>query len=252
MNIGRRCILRDLQFAARAGEISIIAGPNGSGKTTLMRVLTGELVYSGSIRLAGEEVSTITPARLARIRAVLTQDTSIAFPFTVGEIVRLGVNDVPGHAGCVARRVSDALALVDLGGFAGRFYHELSGGERQRVQLARVVCQIWEPVVDGRPRWLFLDEPVSSLDIRHQISVMDLARSYAKRGGGVIAVMHDLNLTAMYGDSIHFLREGRVVAHGSPAEVMRDSTLEDVFGAALSVGEVPANGIFVLPQSLND
>src|SRR5690606_13558040 len=171
---------------------------------------------------------------------VLAQETTISFPFTVGEIVRLGIHGTRGDPAWVSKRITDALALVDLGGFAGRLYHELSGGERQRVQFARVLCQIWEPVADGQPRWLFLDEPVSSLDIRHQLSTMDLARSYARLGGGVIAVMHDLNLSAMYGDRIYLLREGQVRACGEPAGIMKDEILAEVFGCRLAVGQAPA------------
>ena len=102
----------------------------------------------------------------------------------------------------VAAQELTALARVDLAGFEGRMYQELSGGEQQRVQLARVLCQVWTPVAEGRARYLFLDEPVSSLDIGHQLSVMRLARDFAARGGGVVAVMHDLNLTSMFADQV--------------------------------------------------
>ena len=145
-----------------------------------------------------------------------------------------------------------ALDAVDLPGFAGRYYQELSGGERQRVQLARVLCQIWNPVSPHHgPRWLFLDEPVSSLDIRHQLMIMELAGNYARRGGGVIAVMHDLNLTAMFGDRITLISSGEVAATGTPEEVLQDETLADVFGCALKVGEVPRDHLFVLPQAIS-
>ena len=107
--------------------------------------------------------------------------------FTVREIVRMGLstglNNDAAHAQAIA---AAALAAVDLEGFEGRFYQELSGGEQQRVQLARVLTQIWDPVLDGRPCFLMLDEPVSSLDIRHQLTIMQLARDYCLRGGGVI------------------------------------------------------------------
>ena len=140
------------------------------------------------------------PWESAALRAVLPQQTALSFPFTVREIVRLGMLD--GRSGVLAgeaERLPDrALARVDLDGFAGRFYQELSGGEQQRVQLARVLCQVWAPVLEGAPRYLFLDEPVSSLDIKHQLIIMDIARDFARRGGGVVAILHDLNLTAMY------------------------------------------------------
>ena len=113
------------------------------------------------------------------------------------------------------------MARVDLAGFGARFYQELSGGEQQRVQLARVLCQVWTPVLEGRPRYLFLDEPVSSLDIKHQLVIMDIARDFARRGGGVVAILHDLNLTAMYADRVLVMKRGRVAASGSPRKCSR-------------------------------
>lgn len=245
LRLGRRVILDGVDFAACPGELTAIVGPNGSGKTTLLRALTGEIApEAGRITLAGQDIASLTPVQLAGQRAVLAQASALAFPFTVHEVVRLGL--LSGLA--TAPSVEAALAAVDLPGFGGRFYQELSGGEQQRVQLARVLAQLWDPVVDGRARWLFLDEPVASLDIGHQIGVMRLARTYAERGGGVIAVMHDLNLTAMFADRVALLHGGRVLGAGAPGEVIRDDLLSPAYGCPLRVGQVPP-GPFVLPQS---
>ncbi|RUW45308.1 ATP-binding cassette domain-containing protein, partial [Mesorhizobium sp. M1A.F.Ca.ET.072.01.1.1] len=174
------------------------------------------------------------------------------FPFTVLEVVRLGL--IGGRSGVLpgedARLPERALARVDLDGFAGRFYQELSGGEQQRVQLARVLCQVWAPVLEGRPRYLFLDEPVSSLDVKHQLIIMNIARDFARRGGGVVAILHDLNLTAMYADRIFVLSRGQLAAVGSPQDVLNDELIEKVFDCRLKVGALPAGSVpFVLPQS---
>jgi len=252
---GQHTILHDIAFEARAGCISVIAGPNGSGKTTLLKALCGDLPHSGTIRLNGHDIAKLKPHQMAARRGVLAQETTLSFPFTVAEVVRIGVSaksDPPVSRTWSDRLVTQALAAVDLAGFAGRFYQELSGGERQRVQLARVLCQIWEPVDDGGPCWLFLDEPVSSLDIRHQIGVMELAADYARRGGGVIAVMHDLNLTAMFADQVTLLSSGKVVTSGAPETVMSDAALSETFGCRLRVGVQPSNGLFVLPHSIMD
>lgn len=249
VRLGGRQILHGIDFTARPGELTIIAGPNGSGKTTLMRALTGDLPYGGTIRFGGREISATTPAQLARGRAVLTQEVSIAFPFTVGEIIRLGIHAATILPSDPAQRIEEALARVGLSGYAARFYHELSGGERQRVQLARVFCQIWEPTHEGEPRWLFLDEPISSLDIRHQIAMMELVRDHGRNGGGAVAVMHDLNLSAMYGDRIMLLRKGEVIADGTACEVFTDDTFARTFDCGLRVGTAPENRLFVLPQS---
>lgn len=248
--IGGNTIVSDVEFSARAGSVTVIIGPNGSGKTTLLKALSGDLRYSGSILLNGREISAMRPAEQAARRAVLPQATMLSFPFTVHEIVVLGISG--GIAGRPdASLVDQALARVDLAGFAGRYYQELSGGEQQRVQFARVLCQVWLPVLEGRPRWLLLDEPVSSLDIRHQLALLDIARHYAASGGGVIAILHDLNLAAIYGDVVIAMRDGRIQANGTPSQVISSSLLEQVFDCRLAVGEAPPSGIpFVLPQSM--
>ncbi|RVD19989.1 heme ABC transporter ATP-binding protein [Mesorhizobium sp. M4B.F.Ca.ET.017.02.2.1] len=248
---GKR-IVTHVDFAARPGEIAAIVGPNGSGKTTFLKALSGELAYTGGIALNGCDLKAMKPVEAATYRAVLPQATTLSFPFTVREIVRLGL--VGGRSGVLpgenARLPERALARVDLDGFTGRFYQELSGGEQQRVQLARVLCQVWAPVLDGKPRYLFLDEPVSSLDVKHQLIIMDIARDFARRGGGVVAILHDLNLTAMYADRIHVMHRGRLAAAGAPQHVLTDELIEKVFDCRLKVGVLPAaNMPFVLPQS---
>ncbi|MES0028065.1 MULTISPECIES: heme ABC transporter ATP-binding protein [unclassified Mesorhizobium] len=251
--IGGKRIVANVDFEARPGEIAAIVGPNGSGKTTFLRALSGDLGYSGEVTVNGRNLSAMKPVEAATVRAVLPQATTLSFPFTVREIVRLGL--VGGRSGALSgedqRLPERALARVDLEGFAGRFYQELSGGEQQRVQLARVLCQVWAPVLDGKPRYLFLDEPVSSLDIKHQLIIMDIARDFARRGGGVVAILHDLNLTAMYADRIFVMHRGRLAATGSPQQVLSDELIEKVFDCRLKVGVLPAaNMPFVLPQSV--
>lgn len=248
---GKR-IVSGVDFEARPGEIAAIVGPNGSGKTTFLKALSGELAHTGLVTLNGRNLSSMKPAEIAVHRAVLPQATTLSFPFTVREVVKLGL--VGGRPGALpgedARLPERALARVDLNGFAGRFYQELSGGEQQRVQLARVLCQVWAPVLDGKPRYLFLDEPVSSLDIKHQLIIMNIARDFAGRGGGVVAILHDLNLTSMYADRIFVMHRGRMAAAGSPLDVLSDELIEKVFDCRLRVGALPPGNVpFVLPQS---
>jgi len=253
VSIGSKRIVSDVDFEMRPGEIAAIVGPNGSGKTTFLKALSGDLPYTGRVAINNRDIAGLKPWETASMRAVLPQATALSFPFTVHEVVKLGL--MSGRSGALAgeeRNLPErALARVDLDGFAGRFYQELSGGEQQRVQLARVLCQVWAPVLEGKPRYLFLDEPISSLDIKHQLTIMDIARDFARRGGGVVAILHDLNLTAMYADRIYVMHRGRLAAAGSPRDVLKDDLISKVFECDLKVGALPAgNAPFVLPQSV--
>ena len=241
---GRRDLLQGVNLRAAPGRITAIIGPSGAGKSTLLRAISGDIGYAGRITLNGHDIARSAAPALARIRAVLPQASTLAFPFTVIEVVRLGLQ-APHPT-----LPQQMLGRVGLGGFEGRFYQALSGGEQQRVQLARVLSQVWLPAAGSAPRWLFLDEPVSSLDIAHQLEVMQIAREFADAGGGVVMVMHDLNLSAMYADRIALIGAGRILAHGTPDTVLRDEVLAPVYACPLRVNRAPARGRFVLPQSV--
>lgn len=247
---GRRRVVHDVDLAAAPGGVTIVLGPNGSGKTTLLRALSGELPYAGRIALNGRDLRSLSPWEAAAMRAVLPQASTLDFPFTVREIVAMGQRAGASRLGSAQARTlpERALEQVDLAGFGHRVYQELSGGEQQRVQFARVLCQVWSPVEAGVPRYLFLDEPVSSLDIRHQLTIMHIARDFADRGGGVLAILHDLNLAAMFADHVVLMLDGRVAVSGTPQETISDLSIAAVFGVPLQVGQ--ANGVpFVLPRS---
>ncbi len=253
VQLSGKTILKNVNITARPGEVTAIVGPNGSGKTTLIRALSGDLPYTGQALLDGALFETYKPWQMAERRAVLPQNSALSFPFTVREIVNLGLTG--GRSGLTAaeeiRLPDQALELVDLSGFGGRYYQELSGGEQQRTQLARVLCQVWKPVLDGQPRFLLLDEPVSSLDIRHQIVVMDIARNFAAKGGGVITILHDLNLTALYADHVVMVHNGEIDASGSVATTLTNDRLLRVYECPLQVGVAPPAGQpFVLPHSV--
>lgn len=247
VQLGHKHILSDVSFTAHPGAITVIIGPNGSGKSTLLRALSGEIPFSGSAHLGDTSIAGATPEIMAQKRAVLPQSTPLSFPFQVIEIVRLGLR-FRGEGSEAAAR--DALARVGLRGYEQRFYQDLSGGEQQRAQLARVLCQLWSPTPNTTPRWMFLDEPVSSLDIAHQLDVMQIARRFADEGGGVLAVMHDLNLSAMIADQILVLHEGRIAAAGSVKQTLTDAVLSHVYGCPIQSCRNPApEQWFFLPQN---
>lgn len=235
--LGRAEVLHGVDFTAAAGELTAIVGPNGSGKTSLLRAMTGDVPFEGRVALNGRDITGLAAWELSAVRGVLPQAAVLSFPFQVIEVVNIGLHR--GVAGAESTLALQALARVGLEGYAERFFQELSGGEQQRVHLARVLAQVWQPVLDGVPRWLFLDEPVSALDIAHQLEVMQIARDFADAGGGVVTVMHDLNLTAMFADRITVLARGSVVATGAPDAVITDTVLSQAYGCAVRTNRAP-------------
>lgn len=244
LRLGKQPVLGRINFRARPGELTAIVGPNGSGKTTLLRALAGDLKFTGHATLNGIALAAAPPWELARHRAVLAQHTPVGFPFTVLEVVRLGLSASirPEMA------AEEALSQVGLAGYEGRLFPELSGGEQQRCHLARVLAQLGRPAGTDGPRWLLLDEPVSALDIGHQLMVMTLARRFADAGGGVVAVLHDLNLTAQFAASVALLADGRLSRQGNPDQVLADAPLSDAYQCRLRLNRAPAQGRWFLPQ----
>ncbi|MEM8702268.1 MAG: heme ABC transporter ATP-binding protein [Pseudomonadota bacterium] len=247
--IGKTTIISETSFEARAGELLAVIGPSGSGKTTLLRAITGEVAYRGTISLAGQEVRHLSPRTQASMRGVLPQASFLSFPLTVSEVVALGLDNSSADRGWRSNRVKEALERVGLSGFGGRTYQDLSGGEQQRTHLARVLCQVWDPVSEtGTARWLFLDEPVSSLDIKHQYQIMQLAKDYASRGGGVVAVLHDLNLTASFSDRCLVMKSGRPMSLGATREVLHADLLSRTYDIALTRSETADGQSYFLPE----
>jgi iron complex transport system ATP-binding protein len=233
-------LLDDVSVAVEPGEIVAVAGPNGAGKSTLMGVLAGDRAPSeGSATLDDQVVGEWPKAELARRRAVMSTDRAVAFAFTAREVAMLG--RMPLHGGDPDEAddsiVDGLLAAVDCAGLADRVYATLSTGERQRVSLARAVAQVTDApgADDGVARYLLLDEPTSSLDPAHQHTAMRLIRRTADAGRGVLAIVHDLNLAAAYADRVVLMHETRVMASGTPTEVLRADLLESVFDIPMLV-----------------
>jgi heme transport system ATP-binding protein len=239
VRIGSATLLEDVSVEVRPGEIVALTGPNGAGKSTLISALAGAgRVTGGMVRLDGRPLAEHATAELALRRAVMSADDNVAFSFSAAEIAMLG--RLPSHGGdptdADVRIVDDLLASVDCSSIAARVYWTLSTGERQRVQLARALAQVWP--ADGVPsvdRYLLLDEPTSSLDLAHQHLAMQLLRRQADAGIGVLTVLHDLNLAAAYADRVVLMADARVVADGSPVEVLRADLLEAVFDIPMLV-----------------
>ncbi|MGV3551470.1 heme ABC transporter ATP-binding protein [Rhizobium sp.] len=244
VTLSGRPVVQDLSFQAVPGKLTAIIGPNGSGKTTTMKAISGERKFDGKIHFNGRDIRSMSAKELALSRAVLAQTVTLGFPFLVREVLEMGIVAGDTHDAVQAERaMARALDAVDLKGFETRVATHMSGGEQARLHMARVLCQIPEAVKDSQAHWLFLDEPVASLDIKHQLAIMRLARDFAARGGGVIAVMHDLNLTAMFADQIVMLKGGYLQGAGAPDEVLTEAALEAVYGCRLSVSREPETGL---------
>ncbi|WP_455479741.1 heme ABC transporter ATP-binding protein [Bartonella sp. B23] len=249
---GKKKILSNISFQAKSGALTVIIGPNGSGKSTFIKALSGELFYSGKMTINGYDINQTKNCKMAEMRAVLPQSTMVTFPFLVHEIVALGlsINKFTISKTELQNLIQKALERVGLADYADRYYHQLSGGEQARVQLARVLCQIWEPVYHGISRWMILDEPIANLDIQHQLVVMDIAKNFARCGGGVLTVLHDLNLASHYADKIILLRQGTIYCEGSVSTVLTTQNLRDVYHCALIVSALPkTDAPFILPHT---
>lgn len=233
--LGGKPLLREITTEAIPGRVHALIGPNGAGKSTLLKLMAGDIKpTSGDVYVNDVAMGQYSKQQLARHRAVMPQDVVISLDFTGEEVVMMGryphMGDKNGrHHGTV---VNEMMQRTETGPLRDRLYPHLSGGEQARVTLARVLAQ--------EAPLLFLDEPTASLDPRHQHLVMALARSHAKAGGTVLAVLHDLNLAAAYADDIILLRDGQVRAQGAPTTVLQPDILQDVFKTTFSVTDHPA------------
>jgi len=234
-------VLNNITFAVSKGDFFIIIGPNGSGKTTLMKVISGILrPQNGQLEIMGRSIDNYTRKNLAQTIAFVPQTIPVDFPFTVTEIVLMGRSPYLGMLGLEQEIdleiAQQAINFTGIEHLAHRKLDQLSGGEQQRVFIARAICQ--------QPQVILLDEPTSSLDLAHQVRLMDLMeRLKADKGVTVVMVSHDVNLAAMYGNRLLLLNQGQIMRLGTPEEVLTFQTLEETYGCTLLVDESPLGKI---------
>lgn len=228
-----KTILEPLTYGFPEQGVTALVGQNGSGKSTLLRILARQQAATcGQVTFEGRKLSSWGERDFARKVAYLPQHTPLAAGLTVRELVELG--RYPWH-GALGRftpadhdKVTEALALTEVDAFADRFVDTLSGGERQRAWLAMLIAQ--------DARLLLLDEPISALDVAHQVGVLRLVRGLSlERNVAVIIVIHDINLAARYCDRIIALKDGRLIAHGAPDRFMTPEQLEEIFDVPMGV-----------------
>jgi len=223
----------------RAGEMVCVLGPNGAGKSTLLKLLAGLLpTQSGDVALDGDELSALSARERAARVAVVPQSLDAVPEVTVFDFVLSGRYSHLGfwrtHKPNDYASVHAALAATDCAELDARLLTNLSGGQRQRVLIARALAQEAE--------LLLVDEPTNSLDPEHQLAIFELLRRLTDEGRSVLVVTHDLNLASQFAHRLLLMQDGRVVASGSPADVLHPDVLGPVYGEHLQFGSLPATG----------
>ncbi|MCC5857156.1 MAG: heme ABC transporter ATP-binding protein [Ectothiorhodospiraceae bacterium] len=240
-----KVVLDLAQLCVRPGQLLALVGPNGAGKTTLMTALAQTPPRGqGEITLHGRPCSRWRPRELARVRAYLSQQFSLAAALRVSDVVALGRSPHVTPRSVNNAIVNQCLELVGMAWASDRSYLALSGGEQQRVHMARVLAQTGpDPDSWGEhPPLLLLDEPTSSLDLGKRASVLAVAKSIARAGGMVVVVLHDINLAARYADEVCLLDHGRLQIKGPPDDVFTSERLSRTYQADLAVVTDPING----------
>ena len=245
VRIGGRVLLDAVDLDVHAGEVLALVGPNGAGKSTLLGVVAGDTTpESGRTVLDGTDLRRWRLGDLARRRALLTQANSVAFPFSVREVVAMGRapwTGLPGGDDDDEEIIDSSLAATDTTHLQSRTFPTLSGGEKARVSLSRALAQ--------RTGILLLDEPTAAVDLRHQESVLELARSVADAGGAVVVVLHDLALAAAWADRMVMIAGGRIRAEGAPADVLTADLIHEVYQQQVLIHRHPVTGdLLVTPD----
>ncbi len=237
VHVGSRALLQPTSLSLACGGIIAIIGRNGAGKSTLINAVSGlRRPTRGRILFGGVDIATLPADELARQRAYLPQIAHPAFGYRVREIVELGRFPHAGQPTCCndAAAIRHALHAYELTDLAERTITTLSGGERQRVRMARLETQLHERLHHQQPAWLLLDEPNAALDIDQQHRLMARLRAHANRGCGVLLILHDLALAALYADSVLLIEDGKVVEHGPAATILEPDIVRRHFGIHVS------------------
>ena len=231
--------LDDISVEVAPGTLYAVLGPNGSGKSTLMRAMLGiSPLASGRVTLDGRAAEAWGRRERARSIGAVPQSEAIAFPLTTREMVAMGryphLAALAGESADDRAAIGRALQACELVDLAERDVMTLSGGELQRARIARALAQ--------EPRALVLDEPTASLDIRHEMAILELLRTSVDRGMTVVLITHGLDTAAQFADRMLLLSRGKLAAEGTPSEVIREDVLAEVYGWPVAVHADPDSG----------
>jgi iron complex transport system ATP-binding protein len=226
-------VLKEVEFKVDSGEVLSIVGPNGSGKSTLLKCMNRILkTKENTVFIDGKDASKINYKDLSRLIGYVPQSSTSTFSFTVFDIVLMGRRPYINWnlSEKDSEIVAEVLDFLGIGDFAMRHFNELSGGEQQKVVIARALAQ--------QPQTLLLDEPTSSLDIRHQLEILCMLRSLTQNEEhSVIVTMHDLNLASRFSDRLLMLKKGEIFACGTPKEVLTEENIRAVYGIESKVSD---------------
>ncbi len=233
-------IVNDINIEVFPGKVLALIGPNGAGKSTILRLLSGDVKpTSGVVKYNDINISNIPFVDRAHIRGVMSQSQTIAFDFSVLEIIEMGWlhSDHNYYTSFYPDVLKQIIEDCELQHLADRKFNTLSGGEQKRVHFARVLLQLWIPEGDIHPRFMLLDEPLANLDIYHELKMLEIIKKRLPKNIGVLLILHDLNTASKFADNIVLMKNGTIVKNGSTIEVLTESILSETYETKIKVND---------------
>ena len=243
-----KLLLSNINISIQPAKIVSFIGPNGAGKTTLLRVASGALSAPG-VTLESKPLKALTPEGRARKFAFLNQTSELNFPFKCLEVLHLGRIPHRTSRRCNERIVEEVIDSLSLDKLVDRIYTTMSGGEKQRVQIGRILCQVWDNIDSA---FVFFDEPTAELDLAHQLRFFDTVKMLATRGASISLVLHDINLASRFSDELILLKSGKILAMGSPREVVTRANIRDAFSVQAEVHHLSCRPIVQAKSVIKD
>ena len=233
-------IVNDINIEVFPGKILALIGPNGAGKSTILKLLSGDVKpTSGVVKYNDINISNIPFVDRAHIRGVMSQSQTIAFDFSVLEIIEMGWlhSDHDYYTSFYPDVLKQIIEDCELQHLADRKFNTLSGGEQKRVHFARVLLQLWIPEGDIHPRFMLLDEPLANLDIYHELKMLEIIKKHLSKNIGVLLILHDLNTASKFADNIVLMKNGTIMKNGSTIEVLTESILSETYETKIKVND---------------
>ncbi len=233
-------IVNDINIEVFPGKVLALIGPNGAGKSTILKLLSGDVKpTSGVVKYNDIDISNIPFVDRAHIRGVMSQSQTIAFDFSVLEIIEMGWlhSDHDYYTSFYPDVLKQIIEDCELQHLADRKFNTLSGGEQKRVHFARVLLQLWIPKGDIHPRFMLLDEPLANLDIYHELKMLEIIKKRLSKNIGVLLILHDLNTASKFADNIVLMKNGTIVKNGSTIEVLTESILSETYETKIKVND---------------